>query len=139
MENNPLNDKTVKPNDEIIFSIIGDKELLWNQTFAYLYDHNKDISGDWKFYNDGKSWLFKAAKKKKTIFWIQILADTFRIAFWFGDKVEPPILESDLPESMKTDFLNAKRYGKIRSIYIDMKDANDLQNVKKLIDIKLKN
>lgn len=133
-----LTDKSIKPTDELVFSIIGNKELLWKQTLSYLYDNNKDISEVWKYYNDGKSWLFRTLKKKKTIFWIRILEDTFRIAFWFGDKEEPVIEQSDLPESIKSGFKNAKRFNKARCIYIDMEDSKDLENVRKLIDLKLK-
>lgn len=28
MESTPLNDKSVKPNDEIVFAIIGEKKLI---------------------------------------------------------------------------------------------------------------
>lgn len=134
-----LNDKLVKPNDDLIFSIIGDRQLLWKQTMSYLYDNNKDVSEEWKYYNDGKSWFFRALKKKKTVFWIGILEDTFRISFWFAEKLEPIILQSNLPENFKSDYKNAKAFNKSRCIYVDMKDADDFENIKKLIDLKLKN
>lgn len=134
-----LNDKSIEPTNELIFSIIGDKKILWEQTLSYLYDNNTAISEKWKYYNDGKSWLFRTLKKNKTIFWIKVLEDTFRVAFWFGDKLEPAILESNLPDNLKTGFINAQKYGKIRSIYIDIQDSNDIENVKKLINLKLNN
>ena len=104
MSQTDLNDKNVKPNDDIIFSIIGDRQLLWKQTISYLCDNNNDISEEWKYYNDGKSWLFRVLKKKKTLFWIRILEDTFRIAFWFAEKLEPLIMQSNLPENLKTQY-----------------------------------
>ena len=139
MSQTVLNDKNVAPNDDIIFSIIGDRQLLWKQTISYLCDNNNDISEEWKYYNDGKSWLFRVLKKKKTLFWIRILEDTFRIAFWFAEKLEPLIMQSNLPENLKTQYKNAKPFNKSRSIYIDMRDSTDFENVKKLIDLKLKN
>ena len=139
MEPKSLTDESVKPNDDLIFSIIGEKELLWKQTMSYLYDNNNDISEVWRYYKDGKSWLFRTLKKKKTIFWIRILNDTFRVAFWFADKLEPIILQSDLPESIKSEYKNAKRFNKSRCIYIDMRGSGDFQNVKKLIDLKVNN
>jgi len=63
-----LNDKSLKPNDEIIFSIIGYAELLWKQTFLYLFDNSKDISVNWKYSDCGKYWVCIALKKKSTIF-----------------------------------------------------------------------
>ena len=34
-----LSDKMLKPDDQLIFSIIGDTELLRKQMFSYLFDH----------------------------------------------------------------------------------------------------
>ena len=81
----------------------------------------------------------RTLKKNKTIFWIKVLENTFIVAFWFGDKLESAILESNLPDNLKTGFINAQKYGKIRSIYIDIQDSNDIENVKKLINLKLNN
>jgi len=135
-----LNDKLIKPNDEIIFSIIGDTELLWKQTFSHLFDNSKDISVSWKYSDCGKYWVCVALKKKNTIFRIHIFKkNSFSIAFPFGDKLETIISKSTLPESLKNDFKNAKKYNATRYITIEAEDTNDFENIKKLIDIKLKN
>lgn len=135
-----LNDKLVKPNDDIIFSIIGNTELIWKQTFSYLFDKSKDISVDWKYSDCGKEWFCQALRKKKSLFWIKILEkNSFRIAFWFANRLEPIIMQSNLPVNLKTEFKNAKPFNNARCIYIDMHDSRDFENVKKLIDLKLKN
>lgn len=134
-----LNDKNIQPNEELTSTIIGDKQLIWNQVMSYLYDNNKDISEVWKYYNDGKSWLFRSLKKKKTIFWIKVLEDTFRIAFWYPIRLESAIIESNLPDSLKIQCKEAKTFNKTRCIYIDIQDSNDLINIKMLIDYKLSN
>jgi len=138
MEPIVLNDKSMTPTEDLVFSIIGDKRILWQQIMNYLQDNYSDITEVWKFYNDGKSWLFRTLKKGKTIFWIRVLEDTFRIGFYFGDKAEPIIEQSDLPESIKTDFRNAKRFNTTRGISIEMADENDAVNAIKLIELKLK-
>ena len=135
-----LNDKSVKPNDDIIFAIIGDTELLWKQTFSYLFDNSKDISVNWKYSDCGKYWVCIVLKKKNTIFRLHIFKmNSFSIAFPFGDKLEPIILQSKLPDSIKNDFIISKRYNSTRYISIEVEDSKDLENVKKLIDIKIKN
>jgi hypothetical protein len=137
MESIVLTDKTTKPNDDIVFSIIGNKFVLWKKIMKYLYANYSDVSEEWKFYNDGKRWLFRSLRKGKTIFWIGVLKKTFRISFWFGDKAEPLIDQSDLPENIKSDFRNAKKYNKIRSLSITMPNSKDVNNVIKLVEMKL--
>jgi hypothetical protein len=138
MEPIALTDPNITPDEELVFSMIGDKRFYWMSIMEHLYQHHKDISEVWRFYNDGKSWLFRTLKKKNTIFWVAVLKETFRVGFYFGDKAEPMILQSDLPESIKDDFKIAKRYNTIRAISVTMNDAVDVDTVIKLIELKLK-
>jgi len=137
METIVLTDRFTMPTDELIFSIIGDKKIFWQRILSYLHDNHTDISEVWRFYDDGKSWLFRTLKKKKTIFWIGILDGTFRVSFYLADKATPLIVQSALPEKIKKEFLNTAG-NKFRSITIKMNDADDAENVIKLIEIKFK-
>lgn len=138
MEAIVLTDRFVTPTDELIFAIIGDKKIFWQRIISYLHDNHTDISEVWRFYDDGKCWLFRTLKKKKTIFWIGVLDGTFRISFYLADKAVPLIAQSDLSERIKTEFANAKSNRIGRSITIKMADVEDVENAIKLIEIKLK-
>ena len=133
-----LSDKDIIPDDDLIFSLIGEKKYLWQNIMSYISVTYSDSAGGWRFYNDGKRWLFKMVNKKKTLFWISILENTFRVTFWFGDKAGPLIEESELPENIKDDFRKAKKYGSVRGVSIIMNDNRDTDNVIKLTEIKNK-
>jgi len=137
MEPIVLVDKTIKPTDEIVFSIIGEKSILWQEIMNYLYGHHTDITEEWNFYNDGKAWLFRTLKKKKTIFWIGVIKDTFRISFFLANKAEAFIEQSDLSDKLKNDFRNTKGLKTVRSISITVSDREDVINVIRLIDLKI--
>lgn len=138
MEPIVLTDPNVQPTEELIFSIIGENSIYWEQLIEHLYENHFDITEEWRFYNDGKSWLYRALRKKKTLYWIGIIKDTFRISFWFGDKAEPLIEASLLPENIKDQFRNAKRYAHSRAVSIEMRSPEDFENVVKLIELKAK-
>jgi len=133
-----FSDKQIIPTDDHIFSIIGIKKELWLGIMKYMQDNYEGSMGEWKYYNDGKRWLFKMVRKKKTIFWISVLENTFRITFWFPDRAEPVLDESDLPERIKAEFKTSKKYGSTRALSIIMNDTGDVDNVLKLIEIKVK-
>jgi hypothetical protein len=137
-ENIMLSDKLVIPTDDLIYSFIGEKKVLWQAIMSFASDNIKDVSGSWNYYNDGKRWLYKFVQKKKTIFWACILEDTFRVTFYFGDKAEPVIDASGLPESVRQEFKTGKRYGKIRAISLRMSDMKDVEIIKTLMAIKVK-
>jgi hypothetical protein len=138
METNVLTDPNVQPTDELIFSIIGENSIYWQQIINYLYSNYSDITEAWRFYNDGKCWLYRTLRKKMTIYWLGILKDTFRITFYLSDKAEVLIEESSLTESIKEEFWNAKRSTFGRSITVVVRSAEDVNNILKLIEIKLK-
>lgn len=138
MEPIALTDPAITPDNDLVFSMIGDKSRYWQQIMEHLYGHHKNISEVWRFYNDGKSWLFRTLQKKNTIFWVAVLKETFRVGFYFGDKAEPMLIQSDLPDSIKHEFMNAKRYNTIRPISVTISDSSDVDNVIKLIELKLK-
>jgi hypothetical protein len=136
MEPLVLKDKSVYPHDDLIFSIIGNNSVYWKKLLAAIHEYYPASEEVWNYYNDGKNWLFRVILKKKTLFWIGVLEDTFRITFYFGDKAEPVIEKSSLPEHIKAEFKNGKRYGKIRSISIMVKNQEDVDHALIVAGIK---
>ncbi len=137
MEPLVLTDKSVYPDDDLIFSIIGRNSVYWKnllKSIRELYPASEEV---WRYYNDGKNWLFRIIFKKKTLFWIGVVADTFRITFYFGDKAEPAIVKSNLPDEIKMDFINGKRYGKLRAITIKVKSQEDIDHALIIAGIKV--
>ncbi|HLP74631.1 MAG TPA: DUF3788 family protein [Bacteroidales bacterium] len=130
---------SLQPGDDLVFSLIGEKKKYWQGIIKHLVENYTDISWSWNWYNDGKRWLFKLVQKKKTVFWAAVLATCdFRVTFYFGDKAEPFIQQSDLPERVKTDFMFATKYGAIRPVTTLVQSEEDVRTVLKLAEIKLK-
>ncbi|MBU0474786.1 MAG: DUF3788 domain-containing protein [Bacteroidetes bacterium] len=133
-----LSDETQFPTEEIIFSHIGKTKKHWDSIFNYIHAEYPQFSELWQYYNDGKGWLLKVTKKSKTIFWLSIIPNSFRITFYFGDKAESEIMKSAISEAFKNQFKEGKRYGKIRGLTLLMNEAQNVEFVKELISIKLK-
>ena len=133
-----FSDPNDKPDEKLIFSKIGEKKKLWQAIMTFISDKYKDMEGEWRYYNDGKQWLFKMVQKKKTIFWGAIMDGAFRITFYLGGKAEPVIVASDLSDKAKQQYLTGQRYGQIRAITIIVNDMSDVSEIEKLISIKVK-
>jgi ABC-type uncharacterized transport system YnjBCD substrate-binding protein len=132
-----LSDPEIFPDDTVLRSIIGEKLDWWNNLVDHTMKKYQAITPVWRYYNDGKQWLFRLLYKKDTLFWCSLVDDTFRITFYFTDKFEPAILQSQLPDEVKTGFLYSQRYGKLRAITIRIDQSGDIEVVKLLIPIKL--
>jgi len=133
-----LSDKNVPVDDNLLSSVLADKMTLWKKLINEISVRYKDSTGVWNYYNDGKQWLFKMVLKKKTLFWGAVHSDTFRITFYFGDKAEPVLDQSDLSQAVKDNFKTAKRYGAIRPVSTRVMNNEDLDIVFTLAEIKSK-
>jgi hypothetical protein len=133
-----LSDKSVIPTDDFIFSVLGERKVHWIRIMNYLSENYPDASGTWNYYNDGKQWLFKLIRKKKTVCWASLLTGAFRVTFYLGNKADSIIQNSDLPENIKEEFKSAKRYGQIRPVTFIVRDDADVNNVLKMIVLKSK-
>jgi hypothetical protein len=133
-----LTDKSVNPTEDLIFSIIKENREHWISLMEGIHSKFAGASGEWRYYNDGKSWLFKMTLKKKTLFWLGVQSDTFRVTFYFGDKAESFIENSALPASVINDFINGRRFGKLRAITYKMYSSFDVENALMTAEIKSK-
>ncbi len=49
-----FSDKSIKPTDELIFSIIGTNKDLWRSIMQHAAKHYSGSAGEWNYYNDVK-------------------------------------------------------------------------------------
>jgi len=137
MEKPLLSDASQFPSEEIIFAHLGKAKPLWTSLFEHIHAVHPDITEEWRYYNDGKSWLMKVTRKKKTVFWLSIVKGAFRTTFYFTDKAEAAIVASDLPDDLKRQFADGKTYGKIRGLTVVHASKQNTAAAKTLIERKL--
>jgi hypothetical protein len=137
MEQLVLTNPNEHPNDQIIFSHIGRAKSYWISVFDFFHAEHPEFVEDWRYYKDGKSWLLKIVKNKKTICWINVQQKKFIMTFYFTNRAEPAINESTISDELKEQFRNAKYYNKIRPLTITFSNKNDVEYAKILVNIKL--
>ena len=137
MEQLVLINENEQPTEEIIFSHIGRTKKHWKLLFEFIDQTYPELNQEWRYYKDGKSWLMKVTKKKKTIFWLSVIKNKFKITFYFTDKAADIINKSKISSELKEQFKGAKYYNKIRGLTVTFSKLADIDYTKTLIDIKL--
>ena len=132
-------DKAVKPDDKSLMKAIGTTGKLWNQLKKHLEDNYGPITEDWKFYSQQSGWTLKMLRKKRNLFFFIPLQGHFQLVFIFGDKAVAAVEKSDLPKDMIDRLRKAKKYMEGRGLQVEVRTSEDLENVKKLVGIKLSN
>ena len=134
-----FDDKSVKPDSQSFLKAIGKTAKLWQKMRTNLEDEHGELIEDWKHYGQKTGWLLKVLRKKRNLFFCIPLDGYFRIAFTFGDNAVAAVESSDLPEAIKSELRNARKYAEGRGVRIDVKSARDVDNVLALAEIKVKN
>ncbi len=135
MEKPCLNDKNEYPSDKVLSRALGKAKDAWDSFMDFLDESYPTFSSQWRYYNDGKSWLYKVTKKKKTVCWVSVYPGMFSTTFYFPERAEDLIKKSKLGKKYVDQFVN-RRYGKIRGITVKIKKSADFKAIKKLIEIK---
>ncbi len=132
-------DKSTQPTEMQLKDAIADTYEYWNEIKNKITELYGDTKGEWKFYSKKSGWTLKTLLKKRNLFFFQPFANYFSLTFIFGDKAVNVIEESDVSEALKRVLRDAKKYAEGRSLLVRVNKRNDLINVNKLIDIKIKN
>ncbi len=132
-----LSDPMTEPTREFLAAVLQEKYRWWLEICDHVTVSYSHVTEVWKYYNDGKQWLYRLMQKKNTIFWIAVMAGTFRVTLYFPKKAEELIAGSALPDPVKAGFLAARSCGQIRPITLRMERASDVELVKQLVALKL--
>jgi hypothetical protein len=136
MGDSALTDPKVFPTAEVLGEKLGRADAAYRAVFDFLGADFPDIAGEWKFYNDGKCWLQKVARKGKTVFWLSVSPGFFRTTFYLGADSEGLVKGSLLPEEAKAGFF-ASAGKKFRGLTLSMKAKKDLAAFKEALALKL--
>lgn len=138
MEQVVLTDKNIYSTEEVIFSHIKKSKTNWNAVFKYIHKDHPELNEEWRYYNDGKSWLLKVTLKTKTIFWLVVVENAFRITFYFSEKAVQSFSKLSLSKTLDKKIKESKKVGKSTALTFLMNDKQNIELVKEAIGLKLK-
>lgn len=138
MEELVLTDKNTYPTEEIIFSHIKKNKTNWNSVFNYIHANHPELNEEWRYYNDGKSWLLKVTLKSKTIFWLAVVANSFQMTFYFGEKAVQSFPKQSVSRLLDKKIKESKKVGKLYALSLLMNDKQNIELVKEAIELKIK-
>lgn len=124
------------PADSIILKYLGKNASYWNTLFENIASNFKDLSGSWKYYKDGKMWLYKCSKSTKTVFWLALIDNSFRITFYFNANNEHFLYDSPIPDKIKEYYRENTINKKNKNVTILVKNKKDIDDIIVLIKTK---
>ena len=133
-----LREEEIFPSEEVLRSVLGQVYDVLAELEARLTQNEFGLTFEWRYYNDGKSWLCKVCQKKKTIFWLSVWEGFFQAGFFFLERHLAEIAELDITEQIKEDFCRAKPIGKLLPMIIRINKQEQLADLLKIVKFKKK-
>jgi len=131
--------KDTRPDDKMLAKALGKSNRLWQEIKKNLNAEYGELIEEWKFYGRKSGWVLKTLRKKRNLFFFIPLKGSFQVSFIFGDKAVAAAQKSGLPKELVTELKNARKYAEGRGLRIDVKNSTDVENIKKLVEIKVNN
>ena len=132
-------DKDTMPDDKMLAKALGKSNRLWQEIKKHLKAEYGELIEEWKFYGRKSGWVLKTLRKKRNLFFFIPLKGSFQVSFVFGEKAVAAVEKSGLPKEFVTELKNARKYAEGRVLRIDVKNSADVENIKKLVEIKVNN
>ncbi len=129
--------KDIKPSKEDVEKALGSTFELWSLLVDFTKDANPVAFEEWKYTSEKYGWSFRISDKKRVLIYLLPRDKFFKVAFVFGQKAMDSILESDISESIVNELKLAKVYAEGRGIRIEVRDRSILNDIEKLINIKI--
>ena len=132
-----LNDPDEPPDDQLLSRHLGPAKAAWDEYVSNVPALVDGAEMSWRYYLDGKAWLCKVARKRRTICWISVWRDAFKATFYFGDKADPDIQQLDIDVSLRQAFASSTRVGRLRSLQVEVRDGTHLDDLYTLMRYKV--
>ena len=134
-----LNNPDIFPDEKILQDTLSESvyRLYYRLINTIIVDKKLNLSAEWRYYKDGKSWLCKVVNKKRTIFWLSVWEGYFKVSFYFTEKHKDGIASLPICESVKSQFNAAKSIGKLIPLTIDIYNEEQLADLIEIVKFRI--
>ena len=136
MEQQILTNPQLSPTPELLREVMGDNYANFDAVMTLLVE--RSVVAQWNYYKDGKSWLCKVQYKKKTVLWLSVWDDCFKLSFFFTEKTRGGIDDLEIGTTIKEAFRLQKAVGKLIPLILDVRDCTLLNDIEQIVEYKMR-
>lgn len=133
-------DKYTLPSENEVSEVLEEAVAMWNDVKLYIEKYGL-VKEEWKIYSQKVGWckkiLLVSGKEERNIIFLYPNLNYFTCVLVFGEKAVFIAENSELPQNIVDSILSAKHYREGRSFNVEIRIPQDLDILKKLIDIKI--
>lgn len=135
INNIELRDESIYPDEIALRRILGQSYHAYQKLLELFQKHGMNY--EWRYYHDGKAWLCKVQKKKKTIIWMSAWKGFMQATIYFPLKSLENVLALEITEGLKEKISTAKNVGKSKPCIFEVRSNEILMDFEKVMLLKI--
>lgn len=135
INNIELRDEKIYPDNKVLSSVLGQSYKVYMDLLD-LFDRN-EMNYEWRYYRDGKAWLCKVQKKKKTIVWMSAWENYMQATIYFPERLLDKVLELDIKDATRDKIMSTKNVGKSKPCIFEIREEEILIDFEKVMKLKI--
>jgi hypothetical protein len=135
VNNIELGDETIYPDEEVLIGVLGNSYPAYCDLIK-LFDDNQ-MTHEWRYYHDGKAWLCKVQKKKKTIVWMSAWKGFMQATIYVPERFAEGIYGLNLSEARKVEIRQTRKVGKSTPCIFEVRNSEVLEDFIQVMLFKL--
>jgi hypothetical protein len=135
INNIELKDENIYPDESVLSEILGQSYNAYRDLIK-LFD-KLEMNYEWRYYRDGKVWLCKVQKKKKTIVWMSAWRGYMQATIYFPLRFLDSVLSLNITEESKEKITNTKDVGKSKPCIFEIRSKEVLVDFEKVMNFKM--
>ena len=139
MDTSIFMDLSKKPETADLEIPLGNTYPIWIEIRDFVLEKYPAAVEEWHISVKKYGWGFRIKDKKRAIIYLSPREGFFLVAMVFGQKATDQILNSDISAGIKEELMNSKVYMEGRVVRLAINDRSLINDIKKLVEIKIAN
>ncbi len=130
-----LADERIYPDEVVLQRVLGDSFGAYSRLLD-LFAEN-ELTTEWRYYKDGKAWLGKVQRKKRTVVWMSAWKGFMKATIYFPDRCADSLLALDLRPETKERMTSVKPVGKSLPCMFEVRNDEVLKDLETVMRYKI--
>lgn len=137
MSSSIFTDKSSEPDEIVLGDAIGKTYGLWKLLRDKVVDKYPDSSMEWYYAGREYGWNFRIKNRQEVIMYLQPCDKYFEVELVFDDKAVAAVKDSKISDEIKQTLVKAEKDAEGRPIRIKVRSDAMLEDLERLVNIKL--
>ncbi len=130
-----LTNESIYPDNEVLQKALGGAYGAYCDMLG-LFDAN-EMTHEWRYYKDGKAWLCKVQKRKRTIIWMSVWKGYIKATIYFPEKYTDDLYNLRIDEETKRKIKETRNVGRSKPCTFEIKDRGALKELEVVMKYKI--